>query len=312
MASRAITFSSLTTPSVFQFTVEASVEKRQGRTFGPPGGKKLLVFVDDISMPAMNDWGDQVTNEIVRQLLEQGGMYSLEKPIGDMKMIVDCQYLAAMNTPGGGKNDIPNRLKRHFCIFNVPLPSVAAINNILGQLVAGRFAADVFTPEVCDAAQKLVPITIDLWNKVRRRCSPLPPSFTTCSTCELSKVFQGLIPRRARQIPTLEPRASPLRRNVKSPEGYLVALWRHECERVFVDKLTTYDDKNWTDELIMKIVKDTFGKDISKQVEERVYWVNFLREPIVDDETGETIDAHPSFYESTPNLDTSSRCRRGR
>ena len=71
-------------------TVEARVEKRQGGRSARPAGRSCIVFVDDISMPAMNDWGDQVTNEIVRQLLEEGGMYSLEKPIGDMKMIVDC------------------------------------------------------------------------------------------------------------------------------------------------------------------------------------------------------------------------------
>lgn len=28
------------------------------------------------------------------------------------------------------------------------------------------------------------------------------------------------------------------------PETFLVGLWRHESERVFVDKMTNYKDKN--------------------------------------------------------------------
>ena len=38
---------------------------------------------------------------------------------GDVKVIEDLLYIGAMNHPGGGKNDIPNRLKRHFFIFNM-------------------------------------------------------------------------------------------------------------------------------------------------------------------------------------------------
>ena len=71
--------------------LQASVEKKQGRTYGPPGGKEMTLFIDDLSMPNVNEWGDQITNEAVRQLLSQGGLYSLDKPIGDMRFVVDTR-----------------------------------------------------------------------------------------------------------------------------------------------------------------------------------------------------------------------------
>jgi hypothetical protein len=35
-------------------------------------------------------------------------------------------------------------------------------------------------------------------------------------------------------------------------------------------------------------------------VGEPLYFVDFLREPVVDEETGETLEAHPSNYEAVP------------
>ena len=303
--SKTITFSSLTTPAIFQSALESCVEKRQGRTYGPPGGKKSTIFIDDVSMPAINQWGDQVTNELVRQVLSQGGWYSTDKPVGELKQLADIQFVAAMNLPEAGRSDIPNRLKRHFCIFHVPAPSEASIRGVFGQLVAGHFASDRCTAAVAEAAPKLVPATMQLWAGAQARLLPTPTKLHYSFTLrDLSKVFQGImLANMGNSTPSMPSTNSSSAHGGGSgvaTELQLVALWAHECRRVFSDKLISPEEKVWVEKAIYEAAVHHFGEAAGEEVNTQAVFVDFLRDAPIDEATGEPSGPRPSSYESAP------------
>jgi len=283
-----ISFSGATTPLIFQKTIEGSIEKRQGKTFGPPGGKQMLVFVDDISMPEINTWGDQPTLEIVRQLIEQGGLYNLSKP-GEIMQIVDLLVLGCMLHPGGGKQDIPNRAKRHFHVMNVTLPSMTSINMIFGRLVNLMYSeSSGLDPELLAAAGKLVEMTVNVWERTKTKMLPTPAKFHYIFNLrDLSRVFQGIFMCSTTEV---------------KDELTLLALWKHEALRVFSDRLVNAEDKKWFDDTVMKVLEETTGGGKASKLKQEPYFVDFLRPPGEDPETGEETPA-PKVYESAESLD---------
>lgn len=54
-----MSFNSYTDSKDLQVVIESSVDKRAGRTFGPPPSKTLIYFLDDLNMPYLDKYGTQ-------------------------------------------------------------------------------------------------------------------------------------------------------------------------------------------------------------------------------------------------------------
>ena len=289
---KSFNFSSTSTPNGFQRTIESYVDKRMGTTYGPPAGRRMTVFVDDINMPLINEWKDQVANEIVRQTIAEKGFYSLDKP-GDFTTLADLQWLAAMPHPGGGRNDIPERLKRRFSVFNCTLPSTQSIDLIFNTIGCGYFCTERGFPQaVCDMVAKLITSTRALWQDTKIKMLPTPAKFHYIFNLrDISRIWQGMLVIKSEEC-----------QDIKT----IINLWRHECTRVIADRFTELKDCKWFQNRIDSNVNEELGEAVASEMDGEPIFVDFMRdapEPTGEEEDDDGDLEAPKVYELVSGTD---------
>ncbi|KNE63057.1 hypothetical protein AMAG_08223 [Allomyces macrogynus ATCC 38327] len=237
-----VNFSARTSANQSQDLLDSKVEKRRKGVYGPPLGKKLVIFIDDLNMPQMEVTGAQPPIELLRQWMDYGGWYD-RKQVGKFMEIVDIVFLAAMGPPGGGRNPITQRLTRHFNLLSFVEMDDTSLRHIfktiLGTVTDQRAE---WGPDLCG---KLVDGSIHVYNTLRQELLPTPSkSHYTYNLRDLSKVFQGMLMAETRSIETAND---------------FILLWVHESQRVFSDRLVDAADKGWFTTLLKKTMVSKLG-----------------------------------------------------
>ncbi|KAM9352911.1 dynein axonemal heavy chain 11 [Symphorus nematophorus] len=247
-----VPFNYYTTSLMLQAMLERPLEKRAGRSYTPVGNRRMVYFIDDMNMPAVDSYGTVQPHTLIRQHLDYGHWYDRQKLT--LKEIHNTQYVSCMN-PTAGSFSINPRLQRHFSVFAVNFPSSEAQMSIFSRILCGHLKQQLFSPLVQRSASAVVQAAITLHHKMVHSFLPTAIKFHYMFNLrDLSNVFQGIL------------FAGP--KSMKESTD-LALLWLHESCRVYSDRLVDVMDLQLFRKLQMETVHECFegleDKKVTKQ-----------------------------------------------
>jgi dynein heavy chain len=162
LVTAAVNFNSYTDSRALQGVLPANVGKLVGRTFGPPVGKKLLFFIDDINMPTVDTYGTQQPIALIRQIIDYGIIFD-RAALSEQILLKDIMFAACMN-PKSGSFYVDLRLQRHFTTVALMLPEKETLRTIYEQILRNHFNS--FDSICKDYVPKIIAATTTVFNAI--------------------------------------------------------------------------------------------------------------------------------------------------
>uniref|UniRef100_G1KED4 Dynein axonemal heavy chain 12 n=1 Tax=Anolis carolinensis TaxID=28377 RepID=G1KED4_ANOCA len=213
-----VNFSARTSANQTQNIIMARLDKRRKGIFGPPMGKKCIIFVDDMNMPSLEQYGAQPPIELLRQFFDHGIWYDLKDT--NKITLVDIQLMAAMGPPGGGRNPVTPRFLRHF--------NICTINTFSDETMVRIFST----------------VVSFYLRKAMLHLLPTPAkSHYTFNLRDFSRVILGCL---------------LIKKDSVVSKHTMVRLFVHEVFRVFYDRLVDDTDRAWLFKLTKEILREHF------------------------------------------------------
>jgi dynein heavy chain 1, cytosolic len=258
-----LNFSSATTPDLLIKTFEQYCEYRKtlnGVILSPTQiGRWLVIFCDEINLPAPDRYGTQRAITFLRQLVEQNGFWrTTDKAWVSLERI---QFVGACNPPTDvGRHPLGARFLRHAPLIMVDYPAELSLTQIYGTFNAAVLKV---IPSLRGYADALTRAMVHLYLESQAKFTPKIQPHYVYSPRELTRWVRGVY-EAIRPLEHL------------SIEG-LVRIWAHEALRLFQDRLVEEEERIWTTDLIRRVASEHFPTvDLDQALKGPILFSNWL------------------------------------